>query len=177
MQIGAYGKAGNGNETETGNGNWKWKLETEMWTKKHQSLVQCFLHSVLSHYSCIVLTNGYRTGFMSHVLCLFSCTVLCDYSFLVVLMWQAMLQSSLVYMWEGLGTRLVAIWLWELYTYFILEQGQHSYSCSLVPRPTSIPCSVWSKLWLHTQALGTITPFSGHDRAYLYRISRMEHQK
>ena len=31
---GAYGKAGNGNETET----------------------------VLSHYSCILLSNGYRTG-------------------------------------------------------------------------------------------------------------------
>ena len=32
----------------------------------HQSLVQCFLHSVLSHYSCILLSNGYMTGFMSH---------------------------------------------------------------------------------------------------------------
>ena len=38
--------------------------------KKHKSLVQCFLHSVLSHvlshYSCILFSNGYRTGFMSH---------------------------------------------------------------------------------------------------------------
>ena len=43
-------------------------------------------------------------------------------------------------------------------TYFILEQGKHFYSCSLVPRPTFslITCSVCSKLWLHTQALGTI---------------------
>ena len=32
-------------EMETG--NWKWKWEQKM----HQSLVQCFLHSVLSHYS------------------------------------------------------------------------------------------------------------------------------
>ena len=51
-------------EMETGNGNWKRKWEQ----KTHQSLVQCFLHSVLSHYSCIVLRNGYRTGFMSRVL-------------------------------------------------------------------------------------------------------------
>ena len=44
MIMRAYGKAGNRNETETGNGNWKWKWEQ----KKHQSLVQCFLHSVLT---------------------------------------------------------------------------------------------------------------------------------
>ena len=48
-------------EMETGNGNWKWKWEQK---KTHQSLVQCFLHSVvnhvLSHYSCILLSNGYR---------------------------------------------------------------------------------------------------------------------
>ena len=68
----AYGKAGNGNETETGNGNWKWKLEMETgnkWEQKtHQSLVQCFLHSVLSTYSSILLSNQYGTGFMSHAL-------------------------------------------------------------------------------------------------------------
>ena len=62
-------KAGNGNwkwklEMEIGNGNWKWKLETEMRAKN----APCFLHSVLSHYSCIVLSNGYATGFTSHVL-------------------------------------------------------------------------------------------------------------
>ena len=38
-------------EMETENGNWKWKWEQ----KTHQSLVHCFLHSVLSHCSCIVL--------------------------------------------------------------------------------------------------------------------------
>ena len=75
--CGAYGKAGNGNETETGNGDWKWKLEMETgngnwkqkWEQKtHQSLVQCFLHSVLSHYSSILFSNSYGTGFMSHAL-------------------------------------------------------------------------------------------------------------
>ena len=48
--------------------------------KMHQSLVQCFPHSVLSHYSFILLSNGYLTGFMSHVLCLYSCTVLSNYT-------------------------------------------------------------------------------------------------
>ena len=47
-------------EMETGNGNWKRKWEQNT----HQSLVQCFLYSVLSHYSCILLSNGYRTGFI-----------------------------------------------------------------------------------------------------------------
>ena len=28
--------------------------------------MQCFLHSVLSHYLSILLSNGYRTGFTSH---------------------------------------------------------------------------------------------------------------
>ena len=55
-------------ETETGNGNWKWKLEMETgnkWEQKtHQSLVQCFLPSVLTPYSSILLSNHYGTGFM-----------------------------------------------------------------------------------------------------------------
>ena len=51
-------------EMETGNGNWKPKWEQ----KTHQSLVQCFLHSVLSHYSSILFSNSYGTGFMSHAL-------------------------------------------------------------------------------------------------------------
>ena len=113
-------------EMETGNGNWKWKQEQK---KTHQSLVLCLLHIVLGHYSCILLSNGYRTGFTSHVLWLYSCTVLCDDCFWVALMWQTMLQSSLVHMWEGLGMRLVTMRV----TYIVL----HSYSCSLVPRPTS----------------------------------------
>ena len=62
-------------EMEIGNGNWKQKWEQET----HQSQVQYFLHRVLSRYSCILLSNGYRTGVMSHVYCLYSCTVLCDY--------------------------------------------------------------------------------------------------
>ena len=120
------------------NRNWKWKLEMEIgnwkskWEQKNAPITG--LHSVLSHYFCILLGNGYRTGFMCYVLCLYSCTVFCDYCFWLALMW---LQSSLVHMWVGQGTRLVAIWPSELYTYFVLEQGQHSYSCSLVPRPTS----------------------------------------
>ena len=70
----AYGKAGNGNEMETGNGNWKRKLETE---KTHQSLVQYFLHSVLSR---ILLSNRYETGFMSHALPLLLCYVMTAFS-------------------------------------------------------------------------------------------------
>ena len=39
--------------------------------KKHQSLVQCLLYrhmsDVFCHYSCILLSNGYKTRFMSHV--------------------------------------------------------------------------------------------------------------
>ena len=58
----AYGKAGNGNEMETG--NWKQKRKQ----KTHQSLVQYFLRIVLSHYSSILLSNRYGTGFMSHAL-------------------------------------------------------------------------------------------------------------
>ena len=45
-------------EMETGNGNWKQKWEQKM----HQSLVQYFLHSVLSHYLSILLSNRYGTG-------------------------------------------------------------------------------------------------------------------
>ena len=44
-------------EMETGNGNWK--------QKNAPITGAMFLHSVLSHYSCILLSNGYMTGFMS----------------------------------------------------------------------------------------------------------------
>ena len=52
-------------EMEIGNGNGN-KTRTK-------SLVQCFLYSVLSHYSCTLLSNGYRTGFI----CFASTPVLC----------------------------------------------------------------------------------------------------
>ena len=57
LYNGAYGKAGNGNETETGNENWKQKWEQ----KTHQSLVQYFLHSVLSNCSSILFIYHYGT--------------------------------------------------------------------------------------------------------------------
>ena len=58
----------------------KWKLEMELETKTHQITGAVFLHrlmiSVLCHYYCYLPSNhGYMTGFMSHVLWLYSCTV------------------------------------------------------------------------------------------------------
>ena len=64
-------------EMETGNGNGNTK-RTNHWCNVF------FIVGVLSHYSCILLSNGYRTGFTGHVLCLYSCTVLCDYLFSVI---------------------------------------------------------------------------------------------
>ena len=47
--------------TSLRNGNWKRK-----WEQKNTPITGAlFLHSVLSHYSCILHRNGYRTGFMS----------------------------------------------------------------------------------------------------------------
>ena len=62
--VRAYRKAGNGNEMETEN----WKLETEMnapitdamFSSQTPSSVLCHWH-----YSRILLSNGYMTGFMS----------------------------------------------------------------------------------------------------------------
>ena len=53
-------------EMETGNGSWKQKWEQ----KTHQSLVQYFLHSVLSHYSSILFSNRCESCFaFTPVLC------------------------------------------------------------------------------------------------------------
>ena len=49
-----------------------------MGAKTHKSLVQYFLHDVLSHYSCILLSNGYMTGFIG--LC-FAFTLVRDYTY------------------------------------------------------------------------------------------------
>ena len=40
-----------------------------MGAKTHKSLVQYFLHDVLSHYSCILLSNSYMTGFIGVDVC------------------------------------------------------------------------------------------------------------
>ena len=60
------GKAGNRNEMETGNRNWKLKLEMEMGTEKKRTnhwynifFIVCLV------VTRILLSNGYRTGFMS----------------------------------------------------------------------------------------------------------------
>ena len=75
-------------------------------------------------------------AFMSHVLCLLYCALWLDIQCgWLVPMWRTILQSSLVYMWEGLGMRLVAIWPWE-YFYLVLEWDQRSYSYSLITRPS-----------------------------------------
>ena len=67
---------------ETENGNWKWKLEMEMGTTNAPiTFTSRTSSAVLCHSSRILVSSGYMTGFMSHVLCLCSCTVLCDYLF------------------------------------------------------------------------------------------------
>ena len=101
------------------NRNWKWKLGMEIGNgngNKRHTNHWCYVFFIvwLVITLVILLSNGYMTGFTSHVLCLYSCTVLCDYCFWVVLILQAMLQFSLVHMWEGLGTRPVAIWPSEM---------------------------------------------------------------
>ena len=88
----------------------------------------------------IVLSNVYMTGFASHVLCLYSCSVLCDYLFSVIDQRSCGKQCcNLVWFTcERVWARdYTSCNLTMRVTYFVLEQGQHSYSCSLVPRPTS----------------------------------------
>ena len=56
----------------------KWKLETEWKQNTHQNthrFLQGLMSSVLCHYSCILLSNGYMTGFIS--LCFAFTLVLC----------------------------------------------------------------------------------------------------
>ena len=69
--------------------------------------------SVFCHYYCILLGNS--IGLAVLVTCLYCALWLhiqCDW---VVLMWQAMLQCSLVHVWEGLGTRLGEKHMWTIY--------------------------------------------------------------
>ena len=117
-------------EMEIGNGNWKRK-----WEEKHTNhwcnvSFIVWLDITLAFYVAMVIWLALW------VMC-FPLLLYCALSFFwVVLMWQAMLQSSLVHMWEGSGHK-TSCNLTTRVTYFILQQGLHSYSCSLVPRPTS----------------------------------------
>ena len=69
---------------KSGNGS---EVETEMTTKNAQIVGAVCIQThelCLCRYFCILLSNGYRTGFISHVLCLHSCAVLCNYVFTVI---------------------------------------------------------------------------------------------
>ena len=114
----AYGKAGNGNETEIGNGNWKRK-----WEQKNAPITGAmFLHSVLSHYSCII-------GLALSVVCF-------------------VIAACYNLVWFTCET----VWARD-YWRPVLEQGPHSYYCSLVPRFTSsFNCLLCVKLILIVQA-------------------------
>lgn len=54
------------------------KLEIKLWkeneNEKH-TIMDSWVLWVVIHYSCISSSSGYVSGFMSHVLCLYSCTV------------------------------------------------------------------------------------------------------
>ena len=71
-----YGKAGNGNEMET---ETEMEMEMEMGNKKPITAWWnvFFIVCLVVFYLAMV----YRTGFMCHVVSLYSCTVLCDYCF------------------------------------------------------------------------------------------------
>ena len=120
------------------NGNWKHKCKQ----KTHQSLVQYFICSVLSHYSSISLCDWLCES------CLPSWLPL-----LVVLVSQAVLQCNLVHIWEG-ARHEISCNLNMTVTYFIFKQGKHFYSCSLIPRCTSsFDC---------LQHVNQILPFPNH---------------
>ena len=112
------------------NGNWKLKLETEMGTKKmHQSLVLCFF------IVCLLL----------YYLALW---VMC-FAFTLVLCFVITACCNLV--WFTCET----VWARD-YWPPVLEQGQHFYYCSLVPRPTSsFNCLLCVKLIIIVQAVSS----------------------
>ena len=73
-------------------------------------------------------------------------------------------------------------------TYFILEQGQHSYSCSLVPRSTSsfdclqcvkqimasYPGPGYNSPTLRTCTGHTYTESAGYGTGYVYVLSSIQ---
>ena len=78
----------------------------------------------------------------------------CDW---IVLMWKAVLQYSLVHMWEGL------IWPWDQFPSWN-KANIPTLAASfpdLLPLPVLITSSMWSKWWLHTQALFYKSPCAG----------------
>ena len=104
-----------------GNRNWRKKLEMEIGNgngnKKNAPITgEMFLYSVLSHYSSILLSNGYGTGFMSRAFAFTPVLCFVITAFFLVWMSSAHVTSSLVHVWEGLNWHeaiLVAIWPWE----------------------------------------------------------------
>ena len=116
------------------NGNWKWKLEMEIGNEngnKNAPITgamfssQCALSLLLYH----LLSNGYRTGFMSRALLLCCALWLLLLSSTHVASNVAIQSGSRV---RGSGHETSCYLIMR-----VLEQGQHSYPCSLVPRPTS----------------------------------------
>ena len=146
------------------NGSWKQKLEmeleTEMETKMHQSLVQCFLHGLMSGVLefYLPMAIGLALWVMLCLNLLLYCAmwlhIQCDW---IVFMWKAVLQYSLVHMWEGL------IWPWDQFPSWN-KANIPTLAASfpdLLPLPVLITSSMRSKWWLHTQALFYKSPCAG----------------
>ena len=60
---------------EIGNGNWRQKWKQSTYENTH-CFLQGLMSSVLFHYSCILLSYGYMTGFMSLCFTLVLCFVI-----------------------------------------------------------------------------------------------------
>ena len=134
---------------------WKRNFEMEMETKKKNAPVQCFLHGLMSSVLVFYL------AMVIWLLCLYPCTALMiTYSVWLssALVTRAMLQSSLVHMWEGLGKRLVAIWPWNEsdFTWSWNKASIPTFAAlfpDLLPLPVLIACSMWSNWCPHTHTL------------------------
>ena len=131
-----------------------------METKKitMQSLFSSRTHKQFSFVITLVHSNGYGTGFMSHVLCLYSCTVVCNYVFSMIDQHSCGKRCyNLVSSRVRESGHKTSCNLAMRVIHLVLEQSQCSYSCSLVPRPyptSSIDCLQYMKQMMASQVPG-----------------------
>ena len=158
-------KAENRNEMETGNGNWKWKLEMEIGNrngnKKHTNqwcnvfFIMCLVITVVFYLAMVIWRALW-------VMCFAFTLVLCFV--ITYLVWLTVTHVACnVAIWSGShvrGSGHETIWPWEQPTLFWNKASIPTLAASFLD--PLLVLIVWSKLWLHTQALGIIAPFPTH---------------
>ena len=107
--------------------------------------IACFVITLLYFLEMVIwLALGVMSFSFTVLYCALWLPIQCDW---LALLWQAMLQSSLAHVWEGLVMRLVSNWPWEIIIHLVLKSICHWVLGMLTTKNVTTTRSLWWKIF------------------------------